>query len=140
MLRSRIWRCLFLLAPLLGIAGCTNNRTPYPYKGTEVKQDHVTIDNCVATPDLVAIPEHGAIHWEVARNDKETYSVVFTTKNVIHEPSPVVSYLSHDKIHTVSNGCTSTAPQGACDKFPYLLVRSSGDACPDPGVHVVPSN
>jgi hypothetical protein len=138
MLRSRIWRCLLLLAPLLGIAGCTNNRAPYPYKGTEVKQDHVTIDNCVATPDLVTVPDHGKLHWEVAKNDTETYTVVFTTRNVIHDPPPVVSYKSPDKIHTVSNGCTSTAPLGACDKFPYVLIRSSGDPCPDPGVHVVP--
>lgn len=141
MLRSRIWRCLLLLATLLGIAGCRNYRAPaYPYKGTEVKQDHVTIDNCVATPDLVTVPEHGKLHWEVVnKNDTEAYTVVFTTNNVIHDPSPVVSYKSPDKIHVVSNGCSSTAPQGACDKFPYVLIRSSDNQpCPDPGVHVVP--
>ena len=139
MLRSRSCRCLLLLAPLLGIAGCTNNRAPYPYKGLEVKQDHVTIDNCVATPDLVAVSEHGKLHWEVVKTDPETYTVVFTTNNVIHDPPPVVSYKSPDKIHTVSNGCTSTAPQGSCDKFPYVLIRSSDNQpCKDPGVHVVP--
>jgi hypothetical protein len=136
--RSRIWLCL-LLATLLEIAGCTKNQAPaYTYKGNEVKTDHVTIDNCVATPDLVTVPEHGALHWEVAKGDPETYTVIFATKNVIHEPGPVVSYKSPDKIHTVSNGCTLNAPKGACDKFPYLLIRSSGDPCPDPGVHVVP--
>lgn len=142
MLRSRIWRCLLLLATLLGVAGCTNNAVPaYPYKGTEAKQDHVTIDNCVATPDLVAIPERGALHWEVAKNDTETYTVVFTTNNVIHEPPVVVSSKSPDKIHTVSNGCSRNGPKGACDKFPYVLIRTSDNQpCKDPGVHVVPSN
>jgi hypothetical protein len=141
MLRSRTWRCLLLLAPLLGIAGCCKkNLAPvYTYKGAEVKQDHVTVNNCVAAPDLVTIPENGSLHWEVDKNDPETYTVVFMTNNVIHEPSPVFSYLSHDKIHTVSNGCTPRAPKGACDKFPYLLRRASGDPCPDPGVHVVPA-
>jgi hypothetical protein len=143
MLRSRIWPCLLLLATLLGIAGCPNNRVPaYPYKGTEVKQDHVTIDNCVATPDLVAIPERGALHWEVAKNDTDTYTVVFTINNVIHDPPPVVSHGSPDKIHAVSNGCSaSTVAQGSCGKFPYVLIRKSDNQpCKDPGVHVVPSD
>jgi hypothetical protein len=147
MLRSRIWRCLLLLATLLGIAGCTNNRAKaYPYKGTEVKVDTVTIsrdthDNCGATPDLVTVPEHGPLHWEVPdKNDTETYTVVFTTNNVIHEPPVVVSSKSPDKIHTVSNGCTRNGPKAACDKFPYVLLRSTGNPCKDPGVHVVPSD
>jgi hypothetical protein len=140
MLRSGIWSCLLLLATLLEVAGCTNNQGPaYKYKGKEVKTDTVIIDNCVATPDLVAIPEHGPLHWVVAKSDPETYTVIFATKNLIHDTPPVVSYSSPDKNHTVSNGCSSIA-QGSCDKFPYILVRKSGDPCPDPGVHVVPSN
>lgn len=145
MLRSRTWRCLLLLATLLGIAGCTNSRAPaYNYKN-ESKVDTVIIsrdthDNCVATPDLVTVPEHGKLHWEVPdKNDTETYTVVFTTNNVIHEPPPVLSHTSPDKIHVVSNGCTPKALKGACDKFPYVLIRSSGNPCKDPGVHVVPS-
>jgi len=140
MLRSRIWRCLLLLATLLEIAGCTNNRGPaYTYKGKEVKVDTVIINNCVATPDLVAVPENGSLHWAVAKDDPETYTVAFTTNNVIHEPPVALSYSSPDKIHTVSNGCTTKAPQAACDKFPYVLLRKSGNPCPDPGVHVVPA-
>lgn len=147
MLRSRIWLSLLLLATLLGIAGCTKNQVPaYKFKGGEAKADTVIISpdavhKCVATPDLVTVSEHGPLHWEVAKDDPETYTVVFTTNNVIHEPSPVVSYLSHDKIHTVSNGCTPKAPKGACDKFPYVLIRKSDNQpCTDPGVHVVPSD
>jgi hypothetical protein len=140
MLRSRIWRYLLLLATLFGIAGCTktNNRTPpYPYKN-EAKANTVIIDHCVATPDLVTVRENDALHWEVAKNDPETYTVAFTTRNVIHEAPPVVSLKSPDKIHKVSNGCNTATP-GSCDKFPYLLLTSSGaDPCPDPGVHVVP--
>jgi hypothetical protein len=143
MKRLRICCCLLLLGMLLAIAGCKGNKgARYAYKGTAVQQDYVTIYNCAATPDLVIVPNHGKIHWTVTSSDTATYTVVFTTDNLIRDPLPVVSHHSPDTIHTVSNKC-STTNMGPCDKFPYTLIQTSTDrtveACPDPGVQVIPN-
>jgi hypothetical protein len=135
---------LVLLGVLVGVLIRSNRGAQYTPKGQEVEQDHVTVHNCVATPDSVIVRNNKHVHWEVRDDlndpDKGKYIVSFDSANAIGGDLPIFSSNLPDRIHTVSTGCSSTIGSG-CGQFPYHLVRLYGSdivVCQDPGIHVVP--
>jgi hypothetical protein len=143
MKRLMVSASLLLLGVIVGVLIRSNRGPRYTPKGQELEQDHVTVHNCVATPDSVIVRNNQHVHWEVRDDvndpDKGTYSVSFESANVIGGDIPIFSSNLPDRIHTVSTGCTTIS---GCGQFPYRLIRSYGPGtvvvCADPGIHVVP--
>jgi hypothetical protein len=143
MKRLMVSASLLLLGVIVGVLIRSNRGAQYTPKGQELEQDHVTVHNCVATPDSVIVRNNKHVHWEVRDDvndpDKGKYIVSFESANAIAGDIPIFSSNLPDRIHTVSTGC-STIGSG-CGQFPYRLIRLYGGetvVCQDPGIHVVP--
>jgi hypothetical protein len=144
MKRLMVSASLLLLGVIVGVLIRSNRGPQYTPKGQELEQDHVTVHNCVATPDSVIVRNNRHVRWEVRDDlndpDKGKYIVSFESANAIGGDIPIFSSNLPDVSHTVNTGC-STIGSG-CGRFPYRLVRlyenEKAVVCDDPGIHVVP--
>lgn len=125
--------CPVVVALALLLSGCTAS---YKMKGAERAASVVTINNCVADPDTVAVHENDSVHWEVPPTDLHTYTVQFQ-RSPFAESTASVSTASQDKPHQAKRDfwCKGF---GAC-KYAYTVTPNGGPVCPDPGVHVIPA-
>lgn len=129
-----------LIATLFAICSCTGKG--YIAKGPEKPGPEVTITNCTADPDQVAIyiKKDPTVIWTVKDNDHK-YRIDFLGSQPIPDAPATVSASAHDKPHKVSPtlGCRLFGPNSNACKYPYTITQDNNNTpCPDPGLHVIP--
>jgi len=129
----RLCSCASLLGVLLITWGCSG--AAYVVKGTEQISKEVVIKDCAAVPYTAAVFKDDTLTWKVDPADTNTYTVTFTgAKPVSVTPFTVRSTVPAAQPIKRDFGCIVS--WGRC-YYNYTLTKGQ-DACPDPGVHIIP--
>lgn len=129
----RLCSCASLLGLLLITGGCSG--TAYVAKGSEQITKEVVIKDCTATPYTAAVFENDILTWKVDPAHANNYTVTFPGARPVPSASfPVTSTVPSPQATKRDFGCLLSWRR--C-YYTYTLTKGQ-QACPDPGVHIIP--
>jgi plastocyanin len=132
--------CLLVLSGAAVMLNCGGS-TAYTKKGPEKPGNTVTINNCNADPDTIAVHKGDVVTWNVdpLESPKHTYSVSFSgRKPIASSTAPTGQGQNITSDFWCNNG--NWIYEKWC-VYGYNLIQtdvSPPKTCPDPGVHIIP--
>jgi hypothetical protein len=130
----RLCICASLLGVLLITGGCSSNNA-FVLKGNEQITKEVVINNCTITPYTAAVFDKDILTWKVDPADTNIYTVTFAGAT----PVSAASFTVRSTVPTpqaIKRGFGCMLSWQRC-YYTYAVTKGQ-EACPDPGVHIIP--